>query len=70
MADFKPLIAKAATGEALTRAEAETAFDIMMSGQATPTQIGAFLMAPAGSRRDSRRDNRRSFHHAGESHPG
>jgi len=44
MADFKSLIAKVATGESLTRSESETAFDIMMSGHATPTQIGAFLM--------------------------
>jgi anthranilate phosphoribosyltransferase len=45
MADFKPLIAKVATGQPLTRAEAEQAFTIMMSGEATPSQIGAFLMA-------------------------
>jgi anthranilate phosphoribosyltransferase len=45
MADFKPLIAKVATGQPLTRAEAEEAFTIMMSGEATPSQIGAFLMA-------------------------
>jgi anthranilate phosphoribosyltransferase len=29
----------------LTRAEAETAFNVLMSGEATPSQIGAFLMA-------------------------
>jgi anthranilate phosphoribosyltransferase len=45
MADFKPLIAKVATGQPLTRAEAEEAFTIMMSGEATSSQIGAFLMA-------------------------
>lgn len=44
MADFKPLIAKVATGQSLTRDESETAFNIMMSGEATPSQIGAFLM--------------------------
>ena len=44
MADFKPLLAKIATGQSLTRAESETAFNIMMSGEATPSQIGAFLM--------------------------
>jgi anthranilate phosphoribosyltransferase len=45
MSDFKPLIAKVAAGQSLSRAEAEAAFDIMMSGVATPSQIGGFLMA-------------------------
>jgi anthranilate phosphoribosyltransferase len=45
MADMKSFIAKAAAGGRLTREEAEQAFDIIMSGQATPTQIGGFLMA-------------------------
>jgi anthranilate phosphoribosyltransferase len=45
MADFKPLIAKVAAGQSLSRDEAEAAFDIMMSGEATPSQIGGFLMA-------------------------
>ncbi|WP_343315674.1 anthranilate phosphoribosyltransferase [Brucella sp. BE17] len=45
MADLKPFIAKAATGEALSQDEAMAAFDVMMSGQATPSQIGGFLMA-------------------------
>lgn len=43
--DFKPLIAKAANGQALTREEARAAFDVLMSGEATPSQIGGFLMA-------------------------
>lgn len=43
--DLKPLIAVAATGRALTAEQAEQAFDIMMSGNATPAQIGGFLMA-------------------------
>jgi anthranilate phosphoribosyltransferase len=43
--DLKPLIAAAATGRPLTAGEAEQAFDIMMSGNATPAQIGGFLMA-------------------------
>ncbi len=43
--DFKPLIGKAATGEPFSFEEARTVFDIMMSGEATPTQIGAMLMA-------------------------
>ena len=45
VADLKPLIAKAATGASLSRSEAEQAFDILMSGAATPAQIGGFLMA-------------------------
>lgn len=45
MADLKPLIAKAAAGTALSREEARQAFSIMMSGEATPSQIGGFLMA-------------------------
>lgn len=45
MAEFKALIAKVADGESLTEQEAQTAFDIMMSGDATPSQIGGFLMA-------------------------
>src|SRR4051794_13370973 len=45
MSQFKPLIAKAADGRALSVEEAKQAFDIMMSGEATPTQIGGFLMA-------------------------
>lgn len=45
MADLKPLIAKAANGNSLSREEAREAFNIMMSGQATPAQIGGLLMA-------------------------
>jgi anthranilate phosphoribosyltransferase len=45
MTDFKGLIAKVAGGKALTRAEAEAAFDVMMSGEATPSQMGGFIMA-------------------------
>jgi anthranilate phosphoribosyltransferase len=45
MSDFKPLIAKAADGRALSVEEAKQAFDIMMSGEATPAQIGGLLMA-------------------------
>lgn len=45
MGDLKPLLAKVATGTPLSAEEARTAFDIMMSGEATPTQIGGFLMA-------------------------
>jgi anthranilate phosphoribosyltransferase len=42
--DFKALIAKVATGASLTREEAAAAFDRMMSGEATPSQMGALLM--------------------------
>jgi len=45
MEQFKTLIAKAATGAPLTREEAAAAFDQIMSGNATPSQIGGFLMA-------------------------
>lgn len=45
MADLKPLIAKAASGSSLTREEARQAFEVMMSGDATPAQIGGLLMA-------------------------
>jgi len=45
MSDFKHYIGLAASGTPLTRTEAESAFDIMMSGDATPSQIGGFLMA-------------------------
>ena len=43
--DFKSLIAKVATGATLTRAQAADAFDRMMSGEATPSQMGGLLMA-------------------------
>lgn len=45
MVDFKDFIAKVALGTQLSAAEAKQAFDIMMTGRATPSQIGAFLMA-------------------------
>ncbi|SCX01536.1 Anthranilate phosphoribosyltransferase [Agrobacterium sp. DSM 25558] len=45
MAELKPLIAKVANGESLSRDESRQAFDILMSGGATPSQIGGFLMA-------------------------
>lgn len=43
--DFKALLGVAAGGKALSAAQAEAAFDIMMSGNATPSQMGGFLMA-------------------------
>lgn len=45
MAELKPLIARVANGDSLTREESRQAFDILMSGEATPSQIGGFLMA-------------------------
>src|SRR5215207_2517858 len=43
--DLRPLLAEVAAGRSLSEAEAETAFDIIMSGNATPSQMGALLMA-------------------------
>lgn len=43
--DFKALIAYVADGKPLSQAAAEKAFEIIMSGEATPSQMGAFLMA-------------------------
>jgi anthranilate phosphoribosyltransferase len=43
--DLKPLLAAVAAGRRLSESEAEAAFEIIMSGNATPSQIGAFLMA-------------------------
>ncbi len=45
MTGMKPLLAKLADGATLSENEAADAFNIMMSGEATPAQIGAFLMA-------------------------
>jgi anthranilate phosphoribosyltransferase len=43
--EFKALIAKAASGAALSREEAARGFHTMMSGEATPSQMGGLLMA-------------------------
>ncbi|MGN7752896.1 anthranilate phosphoribosyltransferase [Sinorhizobium sp. 22678] len=45
MSDLKPFVAKVAAREALSREDARAAFEIIMSGAATPSQIGGFLMA-------------------------
>ena len=42
--EFKALIGKVATGAVLTREEAAGAFEQMMAGEATPSQMGALLM--------------------------
>ncbi|NMN56260.1 anthranilate phosphoribosyltransferase [Xanthobacter sp. SG618] len=44
MDQFKPLLGKVATGASLSREEAAFVFDRMMSGEATPSQMGALLM--------------------------
>jgi len=45
MSDLKPFLAKLADGDKLTEDEARVAFSLIMSGGATPAQIGGFLMA-------------------------
>jgi anthranilate phosphoribosyltransferase len=45
MADLKALIGQVATGAHLTREQSASAFDSMMSGEATPSQMGGLLMA-------------------------
>lgn len=45
MSDLKPYLARIADGASLSEPEAEAAFEVLMSGAATPAQIGAFLMA-------------------------
>ncbi|NMG38509.1 anthranilate phosphoribosyltransferase [Chelativorans sp. ZYF759] len=45
MGEFKTYVAKAGSGKPLSFEDARAAFDLMMSGEATPTQIGGFLMA-------------------------
>lgn len=44
MSGFSQFIAKVAEGQSLTADEAAEAFAIMMSGEASPAQMGAFLM--------------------------
>ena len=43
--DFKAILVRLAAGERLSESESAAAFDVMMSGDATPSQMGAFLMA-------------------------
>jgi anthranilate phosphoribosyltransferase len=45
MTQLKALLAAVAEGRTLSQDEAHLGFDIMMSGNATPAQMGAFLMA-------------------------
>jgi anthranilate phosphoribosyltransferase len=43
--NLKPVLARLATGATLSEADAEDAFSIIMSGEATPAQIAGLLMA-------------------------
>lgn len=43
--DLKPMIGRLAAGETLPECDAQAAFDVIMSGAATPAQIGGLLMA-------------------------
>lgn len=45
MSTFKDLIGKVADGHALSPQEAREAFEVILSGSATPSQLGGFLMA-------------------------
>jgi anthranilate phosphoribosyltransferase len=45
MTDLKTLIDLVAAGRSLSAAQAQQAFEIMMTGNATPSQMGGFLMA-------------------------
>src|SRR6201995_3580946 len=45
MDDLKSIIGKVATGAPLSRQEAASGLDSMMAGEATPSQMGALVMA-------------------------
>lgn len=45
MAELKSFIGQVASGERLSHDDARQAFNVIMSGDATPSQIGGFLMA-------------------------
>ena len=45
MTDLKVLLGQVASGARLSAEQAEAAFDVIMSGDATPAQMGGFLMA-------------------------
>ena len=48
LAGLRGAIAKIASGQSLSQEEATEAFELVMSGSATPTQIGALLMGLRG----------------------
>jgi anthranilate phosphoribosyltransferase len=56
--DFRGLLAKVGNGQSLDIDEAERAFDIMTSGDATPGADGRLPDGPQGARRDRRRAGR------------
>ncbi|MCA8931478.1 MAG: anthranilate phosphoribosyltransferase, partial [Rhodospirillaceae bacterium] len=43
--ELKPFLAKVATGASLSEDEAAAAFEILMTGGATASQMGGYLMA-------------------------
>lgn len=45
MTDLKAYIAQVSGGASLNVEDARSAFEVVMSGEATPSQIGGFLMA-------------------------
>jgi anthranilate phosphoribosyltransferase len=45
MSELKSLLAKVADGKSLSREESRIAFNVLMSGEATPSQIAGLLMA-------------------------
>lgn len=45
MSTFKDIISKVADGNTLSPSEAREAFEVILSGSATPSQLGGFLMA-------------------------
>ena len=45
MNSLKPTLDRLAKGATLSEAEAEAAFGVVMSGEATPAQIAGLLMA-------------------------
>ena len=50
--EMKPILNKVADGIALSADEAEEAFGVIMSGDATAAQIAGFLMALRATRRE------------------
>jgi anthranilate phosphoribosyltransferase len=44
MVELKAVLAKVASGAAMSRDEAASVFDLMMAGEATPSQMGGLLM--------------------------
>ena len=66
MTDMKKFVAKVALGEVLDETAAEQAFNIIMSGDATPAQIGGFLLGLRVRGESRFRDYRGCSGHAGQ----